>query len=65
MSWQRLPDMRIERHAFGAAVANGRIYAISGSICPGIRPGGPVATHTIESLQVSAVNRRRAAPRRG
>lgn len=65
MRWQRLPDMRIERHAFGAAVADGRIYAISGSICPGIRPGGPVATHTIESLPVSAVNRRSAAPPHG
>jgi N-acetylneuraminic acid mutarotase len=56
-TWQRLPDLHIERHAFGAAVASGRIYAIGGSYCPGIKPGGPVGTHTVESLPVSALNR--------
>jgi N-acetylneuraminic acid mutarotase len=56
--WMRLPDLAIERHAFGAAVASGRIYAIGGSYCPGIKPGGPVATHTAESLPLSALNRR-------
>lgn len=55
--WQRLPDMNIERHAFGAAVDRGRIYAISGSYCPGIKLNGPVGTHTVESLPVSAVRR--------
>lgn len=54
--WNRLPDLRIERHAFGAAVTGGRIYAIGGSYCPGIKPGGPVPTYTVESLPVSAVN---------
>jgi N-acetylneuraminic acid mutarotase len=58
LSWQRLPDLAIERHAFGAAVASDRIYAIGGSYCPGIKPGGPVATHTVESLPVSALKRR-------
>lgn len=53
--WQRLPDLRVERHAFGAAVADGRIYAIGGSICPGLKPNGPVATHTVEALPLSAV----------
>jgi N-acetylneuraminic acid mutarotase len=52
--WTRLPDLHIERHAFGAAVAGDRIYAIAGSICPGLKPGGAVATHTVESLPVSA-----------
>lgn len=56
--WQRLPDLAIERHAFGAAVAGGRIYAIAGAICPGIKPSGPVGTHAVESLPVSALNRR-------
>ena len=53
--WRRLPDLTIERHAFGAAVDAGRIYAIGGSYCPGIKPNGPVGTHTVESLPVSAL----------
>jgi N-acetylneuraminic acid mutarotase len=53
--WSRLPDLHVERHAFGAAVAGGRIYAIAGSYCPGLKPTGPVTTHTVESLPVSAV----------
>jgi N-acetylneuraminic acid mutarotase len=53
--WTRLPDLHVERHAFGAAVAGNRIYAIAGSYCPGLKPTGPVATHTVESLPVSAV----------
>ncbi len=53
--WSRLPDLEIERHAHGAAVVGGRIYAVAGSYCPGIKPNGPVGTHTIESLPVSAV----------
>lgn len=55
--WRRLPDLTIERHAFGAAVDGGRIYAIGGSYCPGIKLNGPVSTHTVESLPVSAVRR--------
>jgi hypothetical protein len=55
--WQRLPDLEIERHAFGAAVSGGRIYAVGGSYCPGIKPGGPVGTKTIESLPSSALDR--------
>jgi len=51
--WQRLPDLRVERHAFGTAAAGGRIYAIAGSYCPGLKPGGPVATRTVESLDVA------------
>jgi N-acetylneuraminic acid mutarotase len=54
--WQRLPDLAIERHALAAAVAGGRIYAIGGGPCPGLKPNGPVGTHTVESLPVSAVN---------
>jgi N-acetylneuraminic acid mutarotase len=55
--WQRLPDLHVERHAFGAAVAGGRIYAIAGSICPGLKPGGAVTTHTVESLPAAFVAR--------
>lgn len=57
--WRRLPDLHVERHAFGVAVASDRIYAIGGSYCPGIKPGGPVATHTVESLSLSALDRAR------
>jgi len=53
--WARLPDMRFERRGGGAAVAGGRIYAIGGSYCPGLKPNGPVGTHTVESLPISAV----------
>ena len=53
--WERLPDLAIERHAFGAAVAGGRIFAIGGSLCPGLKPTGPVGTHTVESLPASAL----------
>jgi N-acetylneuraminic acid mutarotase len=53
--WQRLPDLATERHALGAAVAGGRIYAIGGGPCPGLRPTGPVGTHTVESLPVSTL----------
>jgi hypothetical protein len=35
-------------------VVGGRIYAIAGSICPGLKPSGPVGTHTVESLPISA-----------
>lgn len=55
--WARLPDMRFERRGGGAAVANGRIYAIGGSYCPGLKPNGPVGTHTVESLPIGAVER--------
>lgn len=55
--WARLPDMRFERRGGGAGIADGRIYAIGGSYCPGLKPNGPVGTHTVESLPVSAVNR--------
>jgi N-acetylneuraminic acid mutarotase len=55
--WQRLPDLHVERRGGGAGVAGGRIYAIGGSYCPGLKPNGPVGTHTVESLPVSAVNR--------
>jgi Kelch motif len=60
--WQRLPDLAVERHAHGTAVSRGRIYAIAGAICPGIKPSGPVGTHTVESLPVSAL---RARPAQG
>lgn len=53
--WARLPDLHVERHAFGATVAGNRIYAVAGSYCPGLKPTGPVPTHTVESLPVSAV----------
>ncbi len=54
--WRRLPDIEIERHALAAAVVNGRIYAIGGGPCPGLKPNGPVGTHTVESLPVTALN---------
>jgi N-acetylneuraminic acid mutarotase len=50
--WTRLPDMHVERHAFGAAAVGDRVYAIAGSICPGFKPAGAVTTHTVESLRV-------------
>lgn len=53
--WQRLPDLGVERHAFAAATDDGRIYAIGGAICPGLKPNGPVTTHTVESLPVSSL----------
>jgi N-acetylneuraminic acid mutarotase len=53
--WTRLPDMQVERHAFTAAAAGGRVYAITGTICPGLKPAGPVTTHTVESLPDSTV----------
>jgi N-acetylneuraminic acid mutarotase len=61
--WQRLPDLAIERHAVGAAVAGGRIYAIGGSYCPGLKPNGLVITQTVESLPVSRVGSSRFASR--
>ena len=60
--WQRLPDLTIERRGFGAATARERIYALMGSYCPGLTPNGPLGTHTVESLPVSALNRGPAAP---
>ncbi len=54
--WQRLPDLSIERHALGAAATADRVYALGGSYCPGLKPNGPVGTHTVESLPVSALN---------
>ena len=53
-SWTRLPDLHVERHAFTAATVGGRVYAITGTICPGLKPAGPVTTHTVESLDVAA-----------
>jgi N-acetylneuraminic acid mutarotase len=53
--WTRLPDMHVERHAFAAATAGDRVYAITGTICPGLKPAGPVTTHTVESLPYSAL----------
>jgi N-acetylneuraminic acid mutarotase len=53
--WARLPDLHVERHAFSAATAGDRIYAITGTICPGLKPAGPVTTHTVESLPISVI----------
>lgn len=53
--WSRLPDLDIERRGMGAATVNGRIYVSMGSFCPGIKPSGPVGTHTVESLPVTAL----------
>jgi N-acetylneuraminic acid mutarotase len=55
--WARLPDMRFERRGGGAGFAGGRVYAIGGSYCPGLKPGGPVGTHTVESLSIGAIDR--------
>jgi len=55
--WQRLPDLHIERRGMGAATADGRVYVLMGSYCPGIKPTGPVGTHTVESLPISMVRR--------
>ena len=53
--WSRLPDMKFDRRGSGVAATNGRIYALGGSYCPGLKPGGPVGTHTVESLPYSAL----------
>ncbi|HXQ89222.1 MAG TPA: kelch repeat-containing protein, partial [Solirubrobacterales bacterium] len=50
--WARLPDLHVERHAFTAATVGDRVYAITGTICPGLKPAGPVTTHTVESLNL-------------
>jgi N-acetylneuraminic acid mutarotase len=53
--WSRLPDMKFDRRGSGVVAANGRVYALGGSYCPGLKPGGPVGTHTVESLSFSTV----------
>jgi N-acetylneuraminic acid mutarotase len=53
--WERLPDHEIERRGHGSATANGRVYSMMGSPCSGLKPTGPVGTHTAESLPVKAV----------
>jgi len=58
--WTRLPNMHFERRGSGVAATEGRIYALGGSYCPGLKPNGPVGTHTVESLPISAVNRAEA-----
>jgi N-acetylneuraminic acid mutarotase len=56
-AWHRLPDMKFERRAGGVAATDGRVYALGGSYCPGLKPNGPVGTHTVESLPASEVVR--------
>jgi non-specific serine/threonine protein kinase len=53
--WQRLPDMAFARRGSGVAATESRVYAVGGSYCPGLKPNGPVGTHTVESLPVSAI----------
>jgi N-acetylneuraminic acid mutarotase len=55
--WQRLPDLNIERRGMGAASVDGRVYVLTGSYCPGIKPNGPIPTHTVESLPFTAIAR--------
>jgi N-acetylneuraminic acid mutarotase len=55
--WERLPDHHIERRGHGTATANGRVYSLMGSPCSGLKPTGPVGTHTVESLPVPAVRK--------
>ena len=55
--WTRLPNMHFERRGSGVAATEGRIYALGGSYCPGLKPNGPIGTHTVESLPISAVIR--------
>jgi N-acetylneuraminic acid mutarotase len=55
--WQRLPDLNIERRGMGAASVDGRVYVLTGSYCPGIKPNGPIPTRTVESLPFTAVSR--------
>ncbi len=43
----------VERRGSGVAAVGDRVYAIGGSYCPGLKPGGPVGTHTVESLAVA------------
>lgn len=52
--WSRLPNMKYERRGGGVAAVGNRVYAIGGSYCPGLKPGGPVGTHTVESLDVAS-----------
>ncbi|MFL5872734.1 MAG: Kelch repeat-containing protein [Solirubrobacterales bacterium] len=51
--WSRLPDMKYERRGSGVVAVGDRVYALGGSYCPGLKPGGPVGTHTVESLDVA------------
>jgi N-acetylneuraminic acid mutarotase len=51
--WSRLPNMAYERRGGGIAAVGDTVYAIGGSYCPGLKPGGPVGTHTVESLDVA------------
>lgn len=51
--WSRLPDMKNERRGGGVAAVGDRVYAIGGSYCPGLKPGGPVGTHTVESIDIA------------
>ncbi len=54
--WTRLPDMHLERRGSGVAATEDRVYALGGSYCPGLKPNGPVGTHTVESLPASALS---------
>lgn len=51
--WTRLPDMKWERRGSGVAAVGDRVYALGGSYCPGLKPGGPVGTHTVESIVIA------------
>lgn len=51
--WSRLPNMAYERRGGGIAAVGDRVYAIGGSYCPGLKPNGPVGTHTVESLDAA------------
>ncbi|HEX6205288.1 MAG TPA: kelch repeat-containing protein [Solirubrobacterales bacterium] len=51
--WSRLPNMEYERRGGGVAAVGDTVYAIGGSYCPGLKPGGPVGTHTVESLNIA------------
>jgi N-acetylneuraminic acid mutarotase len=50
--WSRLPNMKHERRGGGVAAVGNRVYAIGGSYCPGLKPNGPVGTHTVESISI-------------
>jgi len=50
--WSRLPDMEYDRRGGGVGAVGDRVYAIGGSYCPGLKPGGPVGTYTVESLAI-------------
>ncbi len=48
--WIRLPDLRLARHGFGAAVVGQRIYVFGGAPCAGFGTTGAAESLAIPSV---------------